>query len=448
MKKENTASLPGHFLFSLYIIFFISIVFSFRAISSISIGLILAIGLTQSKGIFNQLFKTRSLSLFLLGCSLLFALHCLALTYTHNIFEGIKLLQRSSGIIFIPFAVFSTSRFLSRESYRKIPFYLAVILCAGSLYCFAVNVLKYFSGAPISSFFYHDLVKPLSQHAIQFSILVFIVLVLLLEQLKENGSYPIKSLSHLMILFLSLFLVLLSSKLIICMYVLYLLYFFFRKKVYERKNQILISLFITAVILSIVTPNPVGNRFRGMFTGNSMLFVREKFSPGIYFNGVQFRLLEWRFTYEILNEQNAWLSGLTPGDAQSFLNKKYRETNMYTGIPGTPDYGYLNYHTHNQFLQSLLENGLPALVIFLFICFSLIKMAGNSRRTELKWLTALLLIYCFTDAPFETQYGIVIFVFFPAFLYVTSHSVLETGLPLEKPYHPNFIEATALKQPN
>jgi hypothetical protein len=99
-------------------------------------------------------------------------------------------------------------------------------------------------------------------------------------------------------------------------------------------------------------------------------------------------------------------------------------------------------------LQSLLENGLPALIIFLFICFSLIKMAGNSRRTELKWLAALLLIYCFTDAPFETQYGIVIFVFFPAFLYITSHSVLKTRPPLEKPYHSNFIKATALKQPS
>jgi O-antigen ligase len=448
MKKENTASLPGYFLFSLYIIFFISIVFSLRAISSISIGLIVATGLTRGKGMFNQLFRNKSSFFFLLGCSLFFILQCFSLTYTHNVPEGIKLLQKSSGIIFIPFAIISTSRLLSRESYRKISFYLAVIVCAGLLYCLAVNVLKYFLGAPVSSFFYHDLVKPLSQHAIQFSILVFIVLVLLLEQLKANGSYFMKSLFPSMIIFLSLFLVLLSSKLIICFYVLYLAFFFFRKKVYERKNQVLISVFIAAVILSIITPNPVGNRFRGMFTGKSMLFVREKFSPGIYFNGIQFRLLEWRFTYEILNEQNAWLSGLTPGDAQSFLNKKYRETNMYTGIPGTPDHGYLNYHTHNQFLQSLLENGLPALIIFLFICFSLIKMAGNSRRTELKWLTALLLIYCVTDAPFETQYGIVIFVFFPGFLYVTSHSVLQTGWPLEKPYHPNFIKAKALKQPN
>lgn len=448
MKKENAASLPKYFLFSLYIIFFISIVFSFRAISSISIGLILAIGLTQGKSLFNQFFSNHALFFFLSGCSLLFILQCFALTYTHNIPEGIKLLQRSSGIIFIPLAVFSTSRFLSRENYCKILFCLAVILCAGSLYCLAVNISKYFSGAPVSSFFYHALVKPLSQHAIQFSILVFISLTLLIERLKEHGTYFMKLLFRSMIIFLSLFLVLLSSKLIICMYVLHLLYFFFRKKLYERKNQVFILVFIAAVILSIITPNPVGNRFRGMFTGNSMLFVREKFSPGIYFNGIQFRLLEWRFTYEILNEQNAWLSGLTPGDAQSFLNKKYRETNMYTGIPGTPDHGYLNYHTHNQFLQSLLENGLPALIIFLFICFSLIKMAGNSRRTELKWLAALLLIYCFTDAPFETQYGIVIFVFFPAFLYITSHSVLKTRPPLEKPYHSNFIKATALKQPN
>jgi O-antigen ligase len=348
--------------------------------------------------------------------------------------------------MFIPIAVFSTSRFLSGEIYRKVPFYFAAILSAASFYCLIIDTLKYVSGEPGSTFFYHDLVKPISQHAIQFSILVFIGLTFLIEQWKKEEFF-FNMLVRYMVIFLSLFLVLLSSKLIISIYILFLLRFY-NKKIHSAKSLFLVSLFIATVIIVLVTPNLVGNRFRGMFTGNTTLFLQEKFNPETYFNGVQFRLLEWRFTYEILNEQHAWLYGLTPGDAQSLLNEKYTETNMYMGVPGTSDNGYLNYHTHNQFLQSLLENGLPALVSFIFICFALFKMATTSKRTELKWLAFLLLIYCFTDAPFETQYGIVIFTFFPVFLYLTSHSSASPDLAFKQSHRGNFIKAVSFKQPN
>jgi O-antigen ligase len=446
MKKENTLNFPAYFLFWLYLIFFVSIIFSFRAISSISIGLILVIGLIQIQGLFSQFFRYRNLSFFLIGCGLLFILQCLALAYTHNVSEGVKLLQRSSGLIVIPFAVATTNRFLAKENYSKVAFYFAAILCAASLYCLVINVLKYFSGAPVSTFFFHDLVKPLSQHAIQFSILVFIGLIFLIEHWKKENFF-FNILVPPMVVFLSVFLVLLSSKLIISIFILYVLHLY-NKKIHSTKSLFFVSLFIATVTIVLVTPNPVGNRFRGMFTGNSMLFAREKFNPGTYFNGVQFRLLEWRFTYEILNEQHAWLCGLTPGDAQSFLNKKYKETDMYLGLQGTPDHGYLNYHTHNQFLQSLLENGLPALANFIFICLALFKMANSSKRMELKWLAFLLLIYCFTDAPFETQYGIVIFTFFPVFLYLTSDSVVSPNLTFKQSHRTNFFKASRLKQPN
>jgi O-antigen ligase len=90
---------------------------------------------------------------------------------------------------------------------------------------------------------------------------------------------------------------------------------------------------------------------------------------------------------------------------------------MYTGIAGTDQMGFLGYHTHNQFLQVTLENGLPALFIFLSLCYTLSRMAVGSKKNEVKWLVALLLIYCFTDAPLETQYGLIIFLLCPVFLF-------------------------------
>lgn len=416
LQGTNDSSRPGFFLFAAYIIFFVSVVFALRAISSISVGLILLIGLIKNKGFRFDLKGERYLVFFLAGCGLIFFIQCCSLLYTNNVDEGIKLLQRSSGLVFLPLAVFVSRRFFSHENIRTLIFFLAAILSIASLYCLAFALFKYASGSTYKVFFYHDLVKPISQHAIQFSILVFGTLIFLIEDLGERKDFR-KSLQRIMIIFLSLFLLLLSSKLIIAFYILYLLAFFFSKKIDARRGKTVaigLLIFFTAILL---IPNPIGNRFRGLFTGNALLFEQKEFNPGIYFNGAQFRLLEWRFTYEILNEQNAWMTGVTPGDAQSLLDKKYKDTKMYTGVPGSKDHGFLGYHTHNQFLQVLLENGWPALVIFLFTCYSLFRMAGNNGKKELRRLASLLIVYCFTDAPLQTQYGLVIFAFLPALFY-------------------------------
>ena len=151
--------------------------------------------------------------------------------------------------------------------------------------------------------------------------------------------------------------------------------------------------------------------------GNFALIKQDRFKPGDYFNGVQFRLISWRFVYEILNENHRWLLGVSPGDAQDLLDKKYRELNMYTGDSTGKSKGYLIYHTHNQFLQALLETGLPGLAAFIFICAGMIQLAANSGDRSLIVLTILLLCYCFSDAVLKTQYGIILFIFFPLFLY-------------------------------
>ena len=89
---------------------------------------------------------------------------------------------------------------------------------------------------------------------------------------------------------------------------------------------------------------------------------------------------------------------------------------MYTGEAGRNDHGFIGYHTHNQFLQVLLEIGIVGLLIFLFIAWSLIQIARKDKNENVRLFVLLILLYCFTDAPFETQYCLVLFTFFPLFL--------------------------------
>lgn len=432
-------------LFYTYIILFLSIVFCLRAVSSIAIACILAIGITESIVRKSAINPRSGLALFTLTSTLLFLLQCLSLFYTNDRSEGWKLIQRSSGLLFIPFGLLLTRNILSTATVRTLLGHFIIILSGGCLYCLVIATIKFFPGARPQVFFYHDLVEPVLHHAIQYSILVFIGLVWLLENRRGKIALLPASMSALTIAFLSVFLILLSSKLIITFFFLYLLLYLLRKKINRTRIVVMILGVAVATVLLVSTQNPVGNRFRSIFAGNILLFTQPSFGPGVYFNGAQFRLLEWRFTYEILNEQKAWLLGLTPGDAQSFLDRKYNETNMYTGVPGTEKRGFLGYHTHNQFLQSLLENGLLGLAIFAWICCTMLIMAQQGKSNELKWIIGLLIVYCFTDAPFQTQYGIIIFTLFPCLVFLSSVRNAPQQSTLER-QHPELLNNE--KQPN
>jgi O-antigen ligase len=176
-----------------------------------------------------------------------------------------------------------------------------------------------------------------------------------------------------------------------------------------------LTLLIITSSLALVIRNPVSSRFYDVFTGDLTIIKQEKFDPGKYFNGLQFRLLQWKFTGEILNETHRWWYGVSPGDAQALLNQKYISKKMYTGDPAQSTTGFLGYNTHNQFLETLLQSGIPGLIILAVICISLLRIAWQKRRSTVSAVILLLLAWLFSESVFETQFGIMIFTFFPLF---------------------------------
>src|SRR6202008_668872 len=134
-----------------------------------------------------------------------------------------------------------------------------------------------------------------------------------------------------------------------------------------RKRRLAITgafiLCSAAVTFLFVTKNPVSERFRDIAKGDIKIVTQKSFKEGDYFNGLQFRLLQWRFVAEILTENKRWWPGVSPGDAQTQLGKKYLAKHMYAGDPSTGSRGYLIYNTHNQFLETLLQNGIAGLVV-------------------------------------------------------------------------------------
>lgn len=414
MHQKAGSKFLYNLIFWLYVILFISIVFSLRIITSISIGLILIGGIIKTKTDCNLFFSKVVINPFFVGCVLLYALKCFSLFYTEDISKGIKHLGTTSGLIIIPLAVYSSNTFLNKNLYSRLMAYFTAILFSSCLYCLVVAFTKLDAGQTV--FFYHYLVKPISQHAIQFSVFVFINLVYLFELLR-NGIK--KTLTYSLIIYFSIFLVLLSSKLVLSFYLLYVLYYLIKDE--KRKNKPYVKILFIAIPLLLaglilITTNPVSNRFRDITSMDLTFTKQKKFSQAVYFNGLQFRLLQWRFVYEILNDNHSWILGLAPGDSQSYLNKKYISSDMYVGKKGTKDHGFLGYNTHNQLLQNLLQTGILGLIAFLFICFAFLKIIIKQKSIALSFIVLLLLALNFTDTFLETQYGLLTFIFFPLFI--------------------------------
>lgn len=415
-RTQNLSNL----LYILYLVFLASVVCAVRPLSSITIGLILVAGVIKNKLDTGHFTNKRFNNLFLYGCFAFYLLQIIALFYTHDKTEGLRHLQLKSALVIIPLAL-CLSSYPDDATRNRLLRHYVWILVAAMLFCLIVAVKKYFLGqAPESIFFYHPLVSPFEQHAIQFSILVFTGLVYLLISARRR-AYIINYFFHLLlVVFFLFFLLLLSSKLVIVFAAFSLACFLvlmIKKYAANRFATILVALGCVVVTGSVLlTKNRISARFNELMSQDLRFFEKDKFSQGTAFNGLQFRLLQWRFVSQILNENKGWVRGVSPGDAQSYINKKYIEKDMYTG-DGTDSRGFLGYDTHNQFLESVLQTGIVGLAVFIIICIGMIQLAARTKD-PLFWAVALLLLaYTLNESVFETQYGLMQFLFLPLFFY-------------------------------
>lgn len=417
--RENSNTLLDLLLFLLYVTFLSSIIVSFRAVTSISLGCIAVTGLIKNRIEKGHIFNRNLLNPFFISCCLLFALQMVSVAYSDNKVQAWRNIWGKSLLIVVPFCLFCCD-YIKETTRQKIMKWYCLVLFVACVFALIRAFSIYFTMHDPSVLFYHQLVEPYSGHAIQFSILIFIALIYLLES-EKNRQYIVGNIfQKFLIIFLSLTLLLLSSKLVIVFYLGYLLYFLLMMRKYTSRLIAIgfITTFFTVCVFVFSTNNPMSNRFRDIVYTDFGMLERDKFDPGNYFNGLQFRLLQWRFVPQILNEKKAWATGVGVGDAQQILNDKYVSENMYTGSEAKGDKGFLGYNTHNEFLQSLLETGIPGVLLYLLVCLSLIRMMTRQQRPQFIFISILLLAYSFSESVFESQYSSIIFLFFPLFFYL------------------------------
>lgn len=360
--------------------------------------------------------------LFIAYCAF-FLLDLIGQAFTPDQVTGWKVVAREATMVAIPF-VLCGGVFADDAMYKKLMSAYCLMLAGICIACLFLALLRYRATADIDEFFYHPLVSPLSQNAIFFTVFVLFGLLFLLTYDLRN-VFP--RLSPAMIRWLQaaiagLFVIMviqLASKLFLLIMVLMLGWFVFRKYLLTGRSRLLIAVLllgIPVIGLLLFTSNPVKDRYEAIRHANTRMVRQEQFTPNDRFNGIQLRLLEYRFAYEILNEHRAWLLGTTSGYSQDLLNQKYVKANMYLGSPGRKGRGFWDYNFHNQFVETLVRTGLVGLAALLAIFWLQIGIVRRWRTGQAFFTVLILIAFFLPQSPLTMQTGVFLFVFFPLLL--------------------------------
>ncbi len=353
-----------------------------------------------------------------------FLIEAAGFLHTHDPGEQGRVVSKDATLVAIAF-VCCGGRFADGRSYRKLLDWYYFLLLAASVYCLVIAFRNYWVSGDTSVFFYHLLTRPISQNAVFFSVYVVFGLLFLLSpegkpmagRLSGRGRKVLRF--SLGVFFLGMIL-LLSSKLLLVIALLILVSAFLQKYSYRKNKRVVLvtgSVLLLSVGILALTNNPISTRYRELAAGELAVVKQEKFNPGMYFNALQLRLLEWRFAFEIMNARGAWVFGVSPGDSQDLLNEKYVATNMYIGNPGEGPHrkvrGYIGYNFHNQYLETLVRTGLVGLASLLVIMGLLIAGARRHGTKEGWFVVLTIAVFFIPEAPLTLQHGIFLFCFFP-----------------------------------
>lgn len=315
--------------------------------------------------------------------------------------------EKKSPLLFIPLMWV-----LSRLDWKKIKTRIYLWLCAGILLSGSLMIvgstINFIETGDWHQFFYHAFTSHIQISAIYYSLFLVIVLALKVDE----SEIPFSSNTHKIIRgIVALLLLVSASKLFVFLGfgVLFLQWLGDRKQSTLGWKQVFVAL--VAVLLTV----PVLIRTSSLMNSSLEVITQDQYEHDTPINGLTLRLIQIRFGFEILNEEEAWLFGVGPALNKTKLDHQYKLHNMYSGNPELGDKGMLAYNYHNQWMETVTAVGLSGLFVLLSIFIGLLWNA-NFYRAE----SSLILVFAFfmfTESYLERQQGVVLFAFVASILF-------------------------------
>ena len=332
----------------------------------------------------------------------------ISLTFSINQHETGKYLSKSIFFLIVPLCfLFLPKINIKRRNFIFDIFSYAMVFA--SIFYLIRATYRFITTGDSDHFFYHSLVS-LKVNAIYVSLFIGVAFIYLV-----NKSFK-KNYEYIFSIILFAFLILLSSKNVIIITLIALLFFIFKTIRLNKKKPVLILLIIIG-LFTIPLSKKIYERFQLEFVNtqeNIVLedgvinvshknaWVQEKFDNNHYFNGTAFRIYQIRVFKDIISENNKFITGYGASAVQQKIKAKLLND-------GLVDY-YIELNFHNQYLQSFATLGILGFLLLLSI--QIISWVKSIKRKDALFIYFTLLVtsIMFTESLFERQRGIVFFV--------------------------------------
>ncbi len=394
----------GNIYNKLYLLLFGLLAFSiplFDRIAATAIVLIMFTWIIEGK--FSQKFqriKRDKFRRYILSFGLIYLFYLAGIFYSKNQFHALLDLQTKLSLLIFPI-IFSTLDYhVINGKKGKILYYYVIGCVVITIVLLGRSFSNFLTSNSADEFFYGNL--SWYHHASYLSMFLAFAIGILLYQIHTKTILKNKSglLFHTLIIYFSIFILMLSSKagilslvIIILSYVGVLLY----KKQYLKGVAILVVL---------------GLAIWGMFslfsvTSSRISDAQQTISNQTVEKGAtdstSERILIWQSAVSIIRENI--LFGVGTGDADDALLKTYK-TNQYSGALEN------RLNAHNQYLQTFIAIGIIGFFVLIGLLF--IPLYEALKRRNILYLLILFIITfnLLFESMFERQAGVVFYAFF------------------------------------
>ncbi|MES2688926.1 MAG: O-antigen ligase family protein [Bacteroidota bacterium] len=342
-----------------------------------------------------------------------FLVHITSVLFSSNTAEAWAIAERRLPLIVFPLLVFN-QHILS--CFKKVLLSFCAGVTLAGLICISRASWLFFDQGLYTGFFYHKLSSAIGINAVYLSAYSVLSIIILLN----TAEIRTKGIKELLICFLLLLSVLLSSKMMLFILVLYLLLHISRRVKSTGYKKLGAAGLVVICALVFLIPG-VRKRFNKEFSSKFNVVTQSHYTYDTPFSGTSLRLVLWKQSLAIVRSENAWLTGVGSGDFQDKLNEKYKETGMYVGDPANNNTGYTGYGPHNQYIETLLYSGIPGL--FIFILLLALQLRSAIRWGNWMWgaFAILCMLFFLSESALSTNKGIVFYALFSTLFYARSY---------------------------
>lgn len=370
---------------------------------------------------------------------LLYLLMALSILWSHDINATLKAVVKVLPLLLLPIC-FMVNKPFSKKQVRTILKYYSFGMLAFIAYYMIHAIIRYIATKDISVFYYHELVTE-DVNAIHVSIYVSVAFFYFFTQ-------PVKQLSdRIIMVVMGIFILLLSSKNIILVFILLILFYeLFYFKVTQKIKWISIGL-IAMLTLTILFSTKIRDRFLIEFQSNQtegilnksfgkdasvynvtidQAWTKEVFKQNDYFPGAAFRVYQIRIFKEMLDEDPILFTGYGLNATDFKIEEKGIEHNVFLG--DATNEGYQKKNFHNQYVQIFAEVGVFGLILLIIIVFLNLKNALKTKDFVHICFAILMISLFLTESFLARQRGV---VFFTALYCLFNSKIVEKHSDIE-----------------